>query len=55
VALAPNGRLFLVWESNGSPAGGDNSGFSVHGRFFFEGLFADGFETGNTSRWSVSP
>jgi hypothetical protein len=33
VALAPNGRLLVAWESNGSP-GNDGNGFSVQGRLF---------------------
>lgn len=33
VALAPTGRLFVAWESNGSP-GDDTNGFSVQGRLY---------------------
>jgi len=53
VAFGSNGRLFVVWESNGSP-GTDTNGFSVQGRLYDLGvlIFADGFETGDTSRWS---
>ncbi len=32
-ALAPNGRLLVAWESNGSP-GNDGNGFSVQGRLY---------------------
>ena len=31
--LAPNGRLLVAWESNGSP-GNDGNGFSVQGRLY---------------------
>jgi hypothetical protein len=52
VAFGSDGRLFVVWESNGSP-GTDNNGFSVQGRLYDVFIFADGFETGDTSRWSA--
>ena len=54
VAFGSNGRLLVVWESNGSP-GTDQDGFSIQGRLYDVGvfIFADGFETGNTSRWSA--
>ncbi|PWB72519.1 MAG: hypothetical protein C3F15_10990, partial [Holophagae bacterium] len=31
--LAPNGRLLVAWESNGSP-GNDGNGFSIQGRLY---------------------
>ncbi|REK09625.1 MAG: hypothetical protein DWQ36_06130 [Acidobacteria bacterium] len=54
-AFGSNGRLFVGWESNGS-LGTDNNGFSVQGRLYDVFIFADGFEIGDTSRWSsVAP
>ncbi len=53
VAFGSDGRLLVVWESNGSP-GNDNSGFSVQGRLYDAFIFADGFETGATSRWTTA-
>ena len=50
-ALASTGRLLVVWESNGSP-GNDTDGTSIQGGLFDVFLFTDGFETGDTSRWS---
>jgi hypothetical protein len=32
-ALAPNGRMLVVWESNGS-SGSDTNGYSIQGRLF---------------------
>lgn len=49
-AFAPNGRLLVVWESNGGP-GPDTNGFSVQARLYEVFAFADGFESGNTSKW----
>jgi len=52
-ALAPNGRLLVAWESNGSP-GNDTNGYSVQGRFFTVcSLFCDDFESGGMSQWSA--
>lgn len=38
------GRFMVVWA--------DTAGFDIFGRLFAEFFFADGFESGNTSRWS---
>jgi len=52
VAVAPGGDLVVVWQSDGS-AGTDADLASIQGQRFRPGLlFLDGFETGDTSRWS---
>jgi hypothetical protein len=50
-AFASNGRLLVAWESNGG-SGPDTNGFSVQGRLFEVFTFADGFESGDTSKWA---
>jgi hypothetical protein len=52
VASDPEGDFLVAWQSNGS-AGGDNSQTSIQAQRF-QNLFADGFETGDTSRWSAA-
>jgi len=47
------GRFVVVWTSYES-AGDDNSGRSIQGQRFAIPLFADGFESGDTTRWSSS-
>ena len=54
IGLQPNGDLVVVWSSDGSD-GGDSSGESVQVRRFKVPFFADGFESGDTSRWSPPP
>ena len=44
------GDFMAVWQSTGSP-GSDQSSTSVQARRF-DGLFRDGFESGDTSRWT---
>ena len=44
------GDFMVVWQSTGSP-GTDVSSTSVQARRF-DGLFRDGFESGDTSRWT---
>ena len=45
------GSFVVVWRSEGS-YGTDSSDFSVQGQRFATVLFADGFESADTSRWS---
>jgi hypothetical protein len=45
------GNFVIVWQSDGS-LGSDDSSTSVQGRLFTQLLFADGFESGDTSAWS---
>ena len=53
VAVASDGALLVVWQSEGS-AGTDGSGTSIQMQRFVPvpGIFDDGFETGDTSGWS---
>lgn len=44
-------QLVVAWSSHGSP-GSDTSGPSVQVRRFLLPFFLDGFESGDTSRWS---
>lgn len=54
LAIDGAGRIALAWESLGSP-GDDDSLFSVQvRRLTLRLLFADGFATGDTSRWSLT-
>ncbi len=54
VDIDASGRGAVAWESDGSD-GGDNFGYSIQGqRFVIADIFADGFETGDTSAWSVT-
>jgi hypothetical protein len=53
VGFDAEGRFVVAWESGGSSAD-DDSGTSIQGQRFAIPLFADGFETGDTSRWSSS-
>lgn len=51
LAVDTTGRIVVAWESNGSP-GDDVSGYSVQARrYVMPTLFADGFESGDRSRW----
>ncbi len=52
VAAAPGRRYVVAWQSNGSF--GSDPSWSVQERRFdgSSGLFADGFETGDTSIWA---
>jgi hypothetical protein len=52
VASDPEGDFLVAWQSAGSPDG-DNSFTSIQARRF-QNLFADGFETGETSRWTAA-
>ena len=63
LAINPAGRLVAVWDSYSS-AGEDTSFLSVQGRMFFlpcedgtstcRSFFFDGFESNDTSAWSLS-
>jgi hypothetical protein len=44
------GNFTVAWNSFGS-TGTDNEGWGIHARRY-DALFRDGFEVGNTSRWS---
>jgi len=52
VATDAYGDFMVVWQSTGSP-GNDTSSTSVQARRF-DGLFRDGFESGDTTRWSLT-
>lgn len=53
VALSPvTGEAVVVWRSSTS-AGTDQSFTSIQGRRLVLPLFADGFESGNTTAWDV--
>lgn len=49
-AATPAGDFVVVWQSQSS-AGDDDEGYSIQARRY-DGLFRDGFESGNTVRWS---
>ena len=51
VAAAPGGDFVVAWQSYGSP-GTDSDGNSVQSQAFLAAIFMDGFESGDTSRWS---
>jgi hypothetical protein len=50
VAATPPGDFVVAWQSQAS-GGDDDDGYSIQARRF-DALFRDGFETGNTARWS---
>ena len=54
IAMGPVGEFAVVWDQEYAP--GDTSSRSIHARHYSAGaaiLFTDGFESGNTSAWSV--
>jgi hypothetical protein len=54
VAMGADGRFIVVWQSRGS-AGTDTDGTSVQGQRYASTLiFADGFESADTSVWSAT-
>ncbi len=53
VTLDADGDFLVVWESLGS-GGTDKDESSIQGRQFLAAIFADGFESGDTSAWSSS-
>jgi hypothetical protein len=53
LAFLTNGDLVATWTSSES-SGSDTSGTSIQARRFRLPFFIDGFETGDTSRWSSS-
>lgn len=50
VTILTGGDFVITWTSDGS-FGNDDSGASIQARRFRPALFADGFETGDLSRW----
>ncbi|MDH3404478.1 MAG: hypothetical protein OEP45_12725, partial [Acidobacteriota bacterium] len=52
-AIGPWGDdgFVIAWTSSSS-SGTDSSGDSIQAQRYFSGLFADGFESGDTSAWS---
>lgn len=53
VEVLADGRFVVAWSSNGATSG-DTSGYSLQGqRYGASVLFADGFESGDTTRWSA--
>ncbi len=50
LAVGPNGTFVVVWESYGS-YGTDTSQASIQAQLFATSIFADGFESGDTSAW----
>jgi len=54
-AFFVDGVLLTAWQSNGTiPGGTDTNGFSIQGTLVDVLLFADGFEMGDTSRWTAT-
>ncbi len=53
VGVAPGGDFVVVWDSYGS-SGSDTDSFSAQGQRFSPMIFADGFESGDTSAWSAT-
>ncbi len=53
VGFDAEGRFVVAWTSTES-AGDDDLGRSIQGQRFAVSLFADGFESGDTSTWSSS-
>lgn len=51
VGYGGDGNFVVVWHSVGS-SGTDTSGRSIQGQRFAIPLFADGFESGDSSAWS---
>jgi hypothetical protein len=53
VALDARGHFVVAWQSYGS-AGTDSSSYSVQAQRFVGPIFADGFESGDTTAWSAT-
>lgn len=53
VATGPGGLLVATWSGRDSSPGSD-PGPSIQARRFRDSLFVDGFESGDTSRWSAT-
>jgi len=53
-AVATDARetFVVVWDSIGGSADTDNDGSSIQGQRYSTPIFADGFESGDTSAWS---
>lgn len=54
IAFLSNGNLVAAWTSTVS-SGNDSTGTSILARRFRLPFFMDGFESGDTSRWSSAP
>lgn len=54
VGISPTGSFVVTWTSQGS-LGTDNDAQSVQLSPIFGLLFGDGFETGDTGRWTETP
>jgi len=52
VAIHPGGDFLVTWESRGGSFGTDSSYSSIQGQRYASPIFADGFESGDTSSWS---
>jgi hypothetical protein len=52
VAVRPDGQFVVTWHGSGD--GTDTSWYSVNARQFPEPIFADGFESGDTTAWSTT-
>jgi hypothetical protein len=50
LAAAPNGNFVAVWDS----ANQDGSSYGIFGQRYGDLIFKDGFESGDTSRWSAT-
>ena len=50
-SVSADGQITVVWQSQGS-AGTDVSEESIQGQSYRYPVFADGFESGDTSSWS---
>jgi hypothetical protein len=51
VAVDADGEFVVVWKSYGS-SGTDTDGFSIQAQQYLFSVFADGFESGDTTLWS---
>ena len=52
VAMQSNDDFVVVWYSGSNTVSQDGSRQSVHGQLFTTPIFADGFESGDTTAWS---
>ena len=52
IAMNPAGEFVIVWQSEGLLEGSYQ--YNIHGQRFGTQVFADGFESGDTSAWSVT-
>ncbi len=52
LAFNPDGTFLVSWTSGGST--GSDSNFGIHAQRYAAVQFADDFESGDTSAWSVT-